>query len=77
MITITVSKQPWDDHNYTTQATFTISEDALVTEAIHAFVNALLLETYGLEAIRNSLQTVSLDLQESIEAHFEVMQDRL
>ena len=76
MITISVTKSPWDDHEFTTSASFTIGEDARTSDAIRAFVNALVLETYGLESIRASLLAISEELAEEISAYNRIMQER-
>ena len=77
MITITVNKEPLEDHDYTLNTTFSISEDATAHSAIRALVDALLLESYGLEGIRNSLVIVAGDLKDSIESSYNVMQERI
>ena len=77
MITITVNKEPWEDHDYTLNTTFSIGEDATAHSAIRAFVDALSLESYCLEGIRNSLAIVAGDLEDSIESNYNVMQERI
>jgi len=60
----------------TTDATFTIDEEANTAQAIDGFVKVLLLAGYADEAIRHALEEAECDMYESIESAKKVMDGR-
>lgn len=63
---INVTRLPWEEAQFTTEATITIGEEATATDFISACVSAMLIESYSSSVILNGLSNVAESLREDI-----------